>query len=148
MSSHLHRRLGEKSAVLEVGAQLTDTSRRRPGQFATWLMSTSLFTSGTIQATQAALVSPHVSSQARFVLIPTRPRVSRYQQHLRHTTHPLTLCSEFDFRVIGDGRSAAARYANNSNYRNDSLIRKESTVTIIPTSDYTLTSLQCASALS
>ncbi|PVI08482.1 Mago nashi protein [Periconia macrospinosa] len=32
---------------------------------------------------------------------------------------------EFDFRVIGDGRSAAARYANNSNYRNDSLIRKE-----------------------
>jgi hypothetical protein len=33
---------------------------------------------------------------------------------------------EFDFRVIGDGRSATARYANNSNYRNDSLIRKES----------------------
>ncbi|RMD40833.1 hypothetical protein DV735_g4317, partial [Chaetothyriales sp. CBS 134920] len=32
---------------------------------------------------------------------------------------------EFDFRVIGDGRSATARYANNSNYRNDSLIRKE-----------------------
>jgi len=32
---------------------------------------------------------------------------------------------EFDFRVIGDGRSASARYANNSNYRNDSLIRKE-----------------------
>jgi hypothetical protein len=37
----------------------------------------------------------------------------------------LTL-SEFDFRVVGDGRSATARYANNSNYRNDSLIRKES----------------------
>lgn len=35
--------------------------------------------------------------------------------------------SEFDFRVLGDGRSASARYANNSNYRNDSLIRKEST---------------------
>jgi hypothetical protein len=35
--------------------------------------------------------------------------------------------SEFDFRVVGDGRSATARYANNSNYRNDSLIRKEST---------------------
>jgi protein mago nashi len=34
--------------------------------------------------------------------------------------------SEFDFRVLGDGRSASARYANNSNYRNDSLIRKES----------------------
>ncbi|KAK0980471.1 Protein mago nashi [Friedmanniomyces endolithicus] len=33
---------------------------------------------------------------------------------------------EFDFRVVGDGRSAIARYANNSNYRNDSLIRKES----------------------
>jgi protein mago nashi len=28
--------------------------------------------------------------------------------------------------VLGDGRSASARYANNSNYRNDSLIRKES----------------------
>lgn len=35
---------------------------------------------------------------------------------------------EFDFRVVGDGRSAIARYANNSNYRNDSLIRKESTL--------------------
>jgi hypothetical protein len=33
---------------------------------------------------------------------------------------------EFDFRVVGDGSSAVARYANNSNYRNDSLIRKES----------------------
>ncbi|KAK2750516.1 hypothetical protein FQN55_002116 [Onygenales sp. PD_40] len=32
---------------------------------------------------------------------------------------------EFDFRSLGDGRSASARYANNSNYRNDSLIRKE-----------------------
>ncbi|KAF2722690.1 Mago nashi domain protein [Polychaeton citri CBS 116435] len=32
---------------------------------------------------------------------------------------------EFDFRAVGDGRSAIARYANNSNYRNDSLIRKE-----------------------
>jgi hypothetical protein len=36
------------------------------------------------------------------------------------------ISSEFDFRVLGDGRSASARYANNSNYRNDSLIRKES----------------------
>ena len=33
---------------------------------------------------------------------------------------------EFDFRAVGDGRSAQARYVNNSNYRNDSLIRKES----------------------
>ncbi|KAI6364800.1 Protein mago nashi [Pyricularia grisea] len=35
---------------------------------------------------------------------------------------------EFDFRVVGDGRSAVARYANNSNYRNDSLIRKEMSI--------------------
>lgn len=34
--------------------------------------------------------------------------------------------TEFDIRVLGDGRSAVTRYANNSNYRNDSLIRKES----------------------
>ncbi|RMY07998.1 hypothetical protein D0867_09177 [Hortaea werneckii] len=32
---------------------------------------------------------------------------------------------QFDFRVVDEGRSAVARYANNSNYRNDSLIRKE-----------------------
>ncbi|MCJ1293269.1 hypothetical protein MMC34_004823 [Xylographa carneopallida] len=32
---------------------------------------------------------------------------------------------KFDFRALGDGRSASARYANHSNYRNDSLIRKE-----------------------
>ncbi|KAH6609858.1 Mago nashi protein [Trichoderma cornu-damae] len=38
---------------------------------------------------------------------------------------------EFDFRVVGDGRSAVARYANNSNYRNDSLIRKESKADIV-----------------
>ncbi|KAJ9495355.1 Protein mago nashi [Exophiala xenobiotica] len=38
---------------------------------------------------------------------------------------------EFDFRVIGDGRSAIARYANNSNYRNDSLIRKEMSVSAL-----------------
>lgn len=37
------------------------------------------------------------------------------------------IAAEFDFRVVGDGRSAITRYANNSNYRNDSLIRKEST---------------------
>jgi Mago nashi protein len=40
---------------------------------------------------------------------------------------------EFDFRTLGDGRSAAVRYANNSNYRNDSLIRKESKILIAPT---------------
>jgi hypothetical protein len=39
---------------------------------------------------------------------------------------------EFDFRTLGDGRSAAVRYANNSNYRNDSLIRKESKILINP----------------
>lgn len=39
--------------------------------------------------------------------------------------------TEFDFRVIGDGRSAVARYANNSNYRNDSLIRKESMMPLL-----------------
>lgn len=39
----------------------------------------------------------------------------------------MLILTEFDFRVVGDGRSAIARYANNSNYRNDSLIRKEST---------------------
>ncbi|KAI9775653.1 MAG: hypothetical protein M1839_000978 [Geoglossum umbratile] len=38
---------------------------------------------------------------------------------------------EFDFRVLGDGRSASARYANNSNYRNDSLIRKEMCVSSV-----------------
>ncbi|RMY91855.1 hypothetical protein D0861_02841 [Hortaea werneckii] len=37
----------------------------------------------------------------------------------------LTFNLEFDFRVVDEGRSAVARYANNSNYRNDSLIRKE-----------------------
>ena len=35
---------------------------------------------------------------------------------------------EFDFRVLDDGKSASMRYANNSNYRNDSLIRKESSL--------------------
>lgn len=42
--------------------------------------------------------------------------------------------AEFDFRVVGDGRSALARYANNSNYRNDSLIRKESKSATAPRS--------------
>ncbi|MCJ1241759.1 Protein mago nashi 2 [Varicellaria rhodocarpa] len=32
---------------------------------------------------------------------------------------------EFDVRTFPDGKGATTRYANNSNYRNDSLIRKE-----------------------
>ena len=36
--------------------------------------------------------------------------------------------AEFDFLLHDNGRSATARYANNSNYRNDSLIRKESEI--------------------
>ena len=43
--------------------------------------------------------------------------------------------AEFDFRVIGDGRSATARYANNSNYRNDSLIRKEMSLSALMISE-------------
>ncbi|KAF3939439.1 hypothetical protein ABW19_dt0202680 [Dactylella cylindrospora] len=38
---------------------------------------------------------------------------------------------EFDFRVVQDGKCAIARYANNSNYRNDSLIRKEMCVSAL-----------------
>ncbi|KAK9383968.1 Mago nashi protein [Kockiozyma suomiensis] len=38
---------------------------------------------------------------------------------------------EFDVRVQGDGRSALVRYANNSNYRNDSLIRKEMSISAL-----------------
>ena len=45
---------------------------------------------------------------------------------LLHRANILMMWLEFDFRVLGDGQSASARYANNSNYRNDSLIRKES----------------------
>jgi hypothetical protein len=55
-----------------------------------------------------------------------RPRVLGQVTQLHRHTLWLTSISEFDFRVLGDGRSASARYANNSNYRNDSLIRKES----------------------
>ncbi|KAK9479770.1 Mago nashi protein [Lipomyces japonicus] len=38
---------------------------------------------------------------------------------------------EFDFRVLDGGASAVARYANNSNYRRDSLIRKEMCVSAL-----------------
>ncbi|RMY76536.1 hypothetical protein D0863_01878 [Hortaea werneckii] len=41
------------------------------------------------------------------------------------TPQSLASLQQFDFRVVDEGRSAVARYANNSNYRNDSLIRKE-----------------------
>ena len=47
--------------------------------------------------------------------------------HYSPTPLPCLSATEFDFRVVGDGKSAIARYANNSNYRNDFLIRKEST---------------------
>ncbi|KAF7545428.1 hypothetical protein G7Z17_g9174 [Cylindrodendrum hubeiense] len=56
---------------------------------------------------------------------PNEPFYLRYYSgHMGRFGHEFL---EFDFRVVGDGRSAVARYANNSNYRNDSLIRKEST---------------------
>jgi hypothetical protein len=63
-----------------------------------------------------------------------------------HLEDVLLIDSEFDFRVVGDGRSAAARYANNSNYRNDSLIRKESTSAKATFRLSLLTRPQCASA--
>ncbi|KAG5913773.1 Protein mago nashi [Claviceps purpurea] len=51
-----------------------------------------------------------------------------YSGHMGRFGHEFL---EFDFRVVGDGRSAVARYANNSNYRNDSLIRKEMCVSAV-----------------
>lgn len=57
---------------------------------------------------------------------------------------------EFDFRTLGDGRSASARYANNSNYRNDSLIRKESAFSLLVYRGVYLTScpvIVCVSSL-
>lgn len=56
---------------------------------------------------------------------------------------------EFDFRAVGDGRSAQARYANNSNYRNDSLIRKESESMepILPRSVKLTSSTVCVSSI-
>lgn len=53
---------------------------------------------------------------------------------------------EFDFRVLGDGRSASARYANNSNYRNDSLIRKESGYGCVSRSSLIDKALVCVSS--
>jgi protein mago nashi len=41
--------------------------------------------------------------------------------------------TEFDFRSVGDGRTSVVRYANNSQYRNDSLIRKESKLCLTDT---------------
>ncbi|PHH92068.1 hypothetical protein CDD83_9094 [Cordyceps sp. RAO-2017] len=51
-----------------------------------------------------------------------------YSGHMGRFGHEFL---EFDFRVVGDGRSAVTRYANNSNYRNDSLIRKEMCISSI-----------------
>ncbi|KEY69849.1 hypothetical protein S40285_03776 [Stachybotrys chlorohalonatus IBT 40285] len=51
-----------------------------------------------------------------------------YSGHMGRFGHEFL---EFDFRAVGDGRSAVARYANNSNYRNDSLIRKEMCVSSV-----------------
>lgn len=63
----------------------------------------------------ATLVDSATSSLVS-IIRPWTTRAGHAERHL----------SEFDFRALGDGRSASARYANNSNYRNDSLIRKES----------------------
>ncbi|KAJ5578073.1 Protein mago nashi [Penicillium hispanicum] len=51
-------------------------------------------------------------------------RLLRFLTRCRTTIHS-TCATKFDFRTLADGSSAAVRYANNSNYRNDSLIRKE-----------------------
>ena len=56
----------------------------------------------------------------------------------------LIILPEFDFRTLGDGRSASARYANNSNYRNDSLIRKESRFGLL-TGKHSAKTMQCVS---
>ena len=78
---------------------------------------TSPSTSGTTLATQAAsAMSSWVCSYVFSLLSSWPPQIADG-----------VITAEFDFRVVGDGRSAVARYANNSNYRNDSLIRKEST---------------------
>jgi hypothetical protein len=50
---------------------------------------------------------------------------------------------EFDFRTLGDGRSSIVRYANNSQYRNDSLIRKESTASLSITMKRASDAYQC-----
>ncbi|EER42299.1 mago nashi domain-containing protein [Histoplasma capsulatum var. duboisii H88] len=61
--------------------------------------------------------------QERKMANPNEPFYVRYYSgHSGRFGHEFL---EFDFRSLGDGRSASARYANNSNYRNDSLIRKE-----------------------
>lgn len=100
-----------------------------------WQPPTSLSTSGT------STRDPQAHHRRMSLLIdvqfrphgPLRPRIPRCAQAiappvLESQVELLTSRQpEFDFRVVGDGRSAVARYANNSNYRNDSLIRKEST---------------------
>lgn len=44
------------------------------------------------------------------------------------TSQQLVLTTEFDLRAQANGRFATLRYANNSNYRNDTLIKKETMV--------------------
>lgn len=95
-----------------------------------------------IQKFDAAFVSRHRASSRAYLKVQEHMLTSEYSSghsgRFGHEflgmycvafvplSHILTSISEFDFRVVGDGRSAVARYANNSNYRNDSLIRKES----------------------
>lgn len=73
---------------------------------------------------------PTTSACCRHILIMANDPfyVRYYSGHSGRFGHEFL---EFDFRALGDGRSASARYANNSNYRNDSLIRKEMCVSSV-----------------
>ena len=85
-------------------------------------------TGGSIDAQLTYLLPGTFNGSVNKSFIETRTNSPNLNQ-LFNRTEPsfyYSLYPEFDFRVIGDGRSATARYANNSNYRNDSLIRKES----------------------
>jgi len=80
-------------------------------------------------------MEPVVTDVETVRVIPVASDTSSWVRHLHHdhSRNGFTKCTaEFDFRVVGDGRSAIARYANNSNYRNDSLIRKESMCHLTP----------------
>ena len=65
-----------------------------------------------------------------------------FPRHLPQVRANLSCNVEFDFRADG-----TARYANNSNYRNDSLIRKESTVPLTINVFERFVDVQCASHL-
>ncbi|KAK1502001.1 mago nashi [Colletotrichum costaricense] len=73
-------------------------------------------------------ISPTLPIVANTVVTMAAPNDQFYLRYYNLLTF---LLPEFDFRVVGDGRSAVARYANNSNYRNDSLIRKEMCVSAL-----------------